>query len=333
MMRRVLRAVARRWPRGARPLVLMYHRVARTETDPWGLAVSPERFAEQVDFLARRRSVLPLPEFAARLSAGSLPRDAVAITFDDGYVDNLRNAEPILARAGLPATLFVVSGMVGHPGRFWWDELDAMILRRDQPLDAPFRLGDRTWHLQLPARGPSDRPGNAWRAWTRCRTQRQAAFLDLWTALRPLPAPERAAAMDRLRRIAPPAGDPDADRAMRPEELQALASRGTVSIGAHTINHPLLPGLQPQERRREIRDSRSALEALLGGRIAGFCYPYGAVDRPTRDAVAEAGFDWACAISPLDARGGRDVFAIPRLSVVDGGATALARQMARAEWS
>ena len=119
--------LARRAVRGLlatrpRPAILMYHRVLRAEAgapggDPWGMAVSSRRFAEHVDFLARRRTVLGLADFVDAYVGGRLPNDAVAISFDDGYLDNILNAEPILAAAGLPATLFVISGAVGRPVR------------------------------------------------------------------------------------------------------------------------------------------------------------------------------------------------------------------------
>ena len=107
-------------------VVLLYHRVAELAQDPWGLAVSPARFAEQLEALVMRFSPLPLGELAARMNAGDLPPRSVALTFDDGYRDNLDAAEPLLARHGVPATIFVVSWYVGAGREFWWDELEEL---------------------------------------------------------------------------------------------------------------------------------------------------------------------------------------------------------------
>jgi peptidoglycan/xylan/chitin deacetylase (PgdA/CDA1 family) len=107
-------------------VVLLYHRVAEVAHDPWGLAVAPARFAEQLEALAKRFSPVPLRELAARMDAGGLPPRSVALTFDDGYRDNLEAAEPLLARYGVPATIFVVSWYVGAGREFWWDELEAL---------------------------------------------------------------------------------------------------------------------------------------------------------------------------------------------------------------
>ena len=81
-------------PRRPRPVILMYHRIAEALIDPWDLAVSPDRFAEQLDCLRRSRHPLRLSEFIARLRDGTLPDDAVAVTFDDGYADNFLAAKP-----------------------------------------------------------------------------------------------------------------------------------------------------------------------------------------------------------------------------------------------
>ena len=122
-------------------VVLLYHRVAEVVHDPWGLAVAPARFAEQLEALAMRFSPLPLGELAARMDAGDLPPRSVALTFDDGYRDNLETAEPLLARYGVRATIFVVSWYVGSGREFWWDELEA--------LSEPERLRELHAELQV----------------------------------------------------------------------------------------------------------------------------------------------------------------------------------------
>jgi peptidoglycan/xylan/chitin deacetylase (PgdA/CDA1 family) len=122
---RIRRDIERR--RQARPgdaVVLAYHRLATLESDRWRLAVSPERFAEHVEVIHERFQPCSLGELAAALERGTTLRRAVAITFDDGYRDNLLAAKPILERHGVPATVFVVTGYTGTSGAFWWDGLE-----------------------------------------------------------------------------------------------------------------------------------------------------------------------------------------------------------------
>ena len=120
---------ARAWlPLPPRPAILMYHRIARESFDPWGLAVEPARFAAQLEWLARRRSVLPLGEFARVHRAGRLKGNAVALTFDDGYASSLKAAVPLLERLGLSATVFLPAELIERGREFWWDELARIVL-------------------------------------------------------------------------------------------------------------------------------------------------------------------------------------------------------------
>ncbi|MFL5455358.1 MAG: polysaccharide deacetylase family protein [Myxococcales bacterium] len=102
--------------------ILLYHHVgpARPGTHPW-LTVAPERFQTQMNWLLRRRyRVIDVEQMVAWAHGGRrLPERAVAITFDDGYLDLAEHAFPVLASAGFPATVFVVTEELG--GRNTWD--------------------------------------------------------------------------------------------------------------------------------------------------------------------------------------------------------------------
>src|SRR5579872_376216 len=117
--RRALRSVRiRTLPPKPMPLVLLYHRIAVTPFDPWGLAVSPRHFEEHLDVLRRTRRPIPLTDFIRRFKSGTLPNNAVAVTFDDGYVDNLTEGKPRLAAADVPATIFLATGYLGQTSEF-----------------------------------------------------------------------------------------------------------------------------------------------------------------------------------------------------------------------
>ncbi len=121
LFQRVRRRVLSAQPR---PAILMYHRIGTPAVDPWGLAVSPKHFDEQLAVLCRTRVVLSLPDLVSRLERGTLPANAAAVTFDDGYADNLSEASPRLLEAGVPATLFVATGFLDRtyqvPGGTSW---------------------------------------------------------------------------------------------------------------------------------------------------------------------------------------------------------------------
>src|SRR5258708_34411928 len=88
------------------PVILMYHRVVFARHDPWGLAVDPERFEEQIAYAKQHRTPMSMEELVDRLRSKTLPANAVADTFNDGYCANLVNAKTDLTRRGDPSSLF-----------------------------------------------------------------------------------------------------------------------------------------------------------------------------------------------------------------------------------
>jgi peptidoglycan/xylan/chitin deacetylase (PgdA/CDA1 family) len=125
MWRRLRRSIVPQ--RGA--IILCYHRIADLPQSPRRLWVSPHRFAEQLEVLTRNFVPLSLAELIKRLQEGKVPEKSVVITFDDGYADNFWNARPLLERFGVPATVFVTTGLVGTEREFYWDELEWLLLR------------------------------------------------------------------------------------------------------------------------------------------------------------------------------------------------------------
>ena len=118
-------------PRKPSAAVVLYHRVAVAPHDHHALAVSPEAFRSQVQHLCQSWRVLPLRTLAAAAASGDLPERGIALTFDDGYVDNLEIAAPILAELGVPATFYLTTELPGTRRRFWWDVLEEMLLWSD----------------------------------------------------------------------------------------------------------------------------------------------------------------------------------------------------------
>jgi len=190
--------------RGSPGVVLMYHRVASDLVDPWRLCVSPANFAAQLEVLAARYRVMTLRELVAtRGSDGERP--GVAITFDDGYADNLHAAAPLLVGQGLPATFFLTSGTLGSDREFWWDELDQLLLR---PVALPARLvlqqGDELRTIETgSAAAPLQDPQSAVTAcmpWEAATGTRVGLYYSVWESLRALDDMARRAALDDLGR-------------------------------------------------------------------------------------------------------------------------------------
>lgn len=91
--------------------VLVYHTINEVAGEPdCPEMITPARFEQQLDWLSRRRQVVPLIDTLSNQSR------LVALTFDDGYRDNLTTALPLLEKYSLPATVFVVAGFINRDG-------------------------------------------------------------------------------------------------------------------------------------------------------------------------------------------------------------------------
>lgn len=309
-----------------RAAILLYHRVAELDVDPWGLAVAPAHIAEHLEVVARCAAVLTLPELVSRLTNHTLPRRAIVITFDDGYADNLVEAKPALERAGMPATIFITTGAIDAVREFWWDQLEAILLT-EGPLPESLHLDvdgqARRWSLDGAASYTAEhsRAHRHWRAWEPPPTPRHALFVELWRLLQMLHDEPRRALLDRL---AAWAGRGRAMRASRTTlsrgELVELTRGGLIAAGAHTMTHSRLSALSEPEQRAELVGSRERLQEILGVPVTTMSYPFGGPEDYTPATVAiarEAGFACACATTAGTARSPATLFELPRFFVPD----------------
>lgn len=102
--------------------ILLYHRIATSNNDPYQLCVSPENFRKQIKHLKENFRVIPLVQLVQEIKAKKIKNNSVVITFDDGYIDNLDNALPILEEFKIPATIFLTAGHIVKNEPFFWDE-------------------------------------------------------------------------------------------------------------------------------------------------------------------------------------------------------------------
>src|SRR5262249_43940054 len=154
------------------------------------------------------------------LMAGTLPADAVALTFDDGYVDNLVAGKPRLAAADVPATVFLATGYSDRALGFWWDELARLILFGTSPRSFYLVVRGKSLHFDLGTEAPACENG-IMRAVPLAR--RRAALTTIGQAIRPLADDERELIMVELRSIFAGCNYyARSDRAMSGEEVRAL---------------------------------------------------------------------------------------------------------------
>jgi peptidoglycan/xylan/chitin deacetylase (PgdA/CDA1 family) len=284
-------------PNGA--IILMYHSVPHGDTaefvDPPN-RISVPLFERQMAFLAARRHVVPLSVLVEDIASGRSPAaGTVCITFDDGYVDNLTVAAPILAKYDLPATIYLATGYVERGETQWADVLhclfqyrtrDALLLSGFMPRAADLsrsnerRAARRAMHRLLLEAGT---------------TERHDLLVEMERQLRPSRRPPRLS--------------------MTWKEARELLRRNPrLEIGGHTRDHVDLRKCDPETARQQITGCWHDVRRELGVEPAHFSFPYERWSAQVRDMVIGSG--WRSAVGAgTGYRIGADSdrFAMPRV--------------------
>lgn len=256
----------------ANSLVLMYHRIGEEAWDPDGVFVSPAVFEQQLQLLTRYFRVQPLDLLINSWNRGKMIKNSVALTFDDGYLDNFSVALPLLQRYGVPATFFLTN----PDPPFWWDEL-----RR--------RLSSLEEKEQLCVL--ADRWGMEWEPGISAAQIRTKLYHAMAAHLK---TSSPGAIPDVLNMIGGVGSSASLTSLVRDEELARLTATSGMDIGAHTVTHPFLPGLSPERVREELARNKRFLEEKTNRPITLLAYPYGGYDATTIQEAKAAGFKGAC---------------------------------------
>jgi peptidoglycan/xylan/chitin deacetylase (PgdA/CDA1 family) len=291
----VLRWLVSLWPRpgadGTASLVILrHHRVhAPGERPLYRLGVGEDLLRAQLELLERRGlAPVTVSEGLARLASG-VPRRTVALSFDDGYADNVHRALPLLEAAGARATFFLTAGLIEERRAPWWDEL-AHLLGRTRV--RRFEHGGRTHELADEA-------------------DRVRALRALLPALRTAPVAQRAQLAGLAVRLG--VADPAPCELATWQECAALRAAG-MEVGAHTLTHPFLSTLPAAEQAGEIGGSFELIERRLGVRPRGLAYPGGDHDAASLEAAQAAGAAWA-----VTTRAGENAADTPALELLRRG--------------
>lgn len=291
-------------------VVLLYHRIAFEPPDPNGLQVRPEHFAAQLTWLRERADLVPLDEIDR--PTGSRPR--VVVTIDDGYVDNLMTAKPILERFGVPATVFVTSGLVGSRRGFWQDRLIDLLLRGEPASE----------HIEV------EIGGRVLRAHIGSPAGRERTHRFLHQRLRRRPPAERDRVLAELEhQVGRPSSVPASSLPLSADELRRLVDGRLVTLGAHTVHHAMLSALDEREQEVEMAQSVMDLRAVVGTPVESFAYPFGRTGEFDAKSVqiARRLFVRALTSEPGVAAADADPHLIPRVYVGDWEIDQFARRV------
>jgi len=264
---------------GSRPglAVLVYHRVLRPDDWPYDrdvIEATPEQFDEQVRMLKKRHDVAGPEEMVDLiLHPKKIKRLRVAITFDDGYLDNYTFAFPILKAHGLAASFFVPTEFVGTRQLPWWDRIAYAVRTTTR---AVLKLAyPKPTTISVDRRNPFLAIRGVLRAFKREENVVLSKFLE---------------GVEEACGVALPTEAPD--RQFLSWSEAAEMQRAGMAIGSHTHSHRILGHLSPDEQRKECEESRAIL-AEHDLKADCLAYPVGnplSFSSTTQACVKDAGY-------------------------------------------
>lgn len=238
----------------------MYHAVVEEPLAvPDWCFIPVQTFRRQMVYLQKYFRVLSLREAVKELVTDSIRRPTIALTFDDGYQNNHDVVLPILRDLGLPATVFLVTDLIGSDDTLWFCRLNqAFTLTRCRNL---------SWR------------GHEFPLCTREERGKTSALLQNF--LKGLPHDEMlACAREIFLHLGSDPQEPidrgSPYRMLDFQAIQTMAQSGLIDFGAHTSSHMILSRAPNQERlQAEIRNSIRETARLVGAPCRAFAYPNG----------------------------------------------------------
>ncbi|WP_244065225.1 polysaccharide deacetylase family protein [Bradyrhizobium sp. Ce-3] len=227
-------------------------------------------------------------------------RRFACLTFDGASKDIVTHAWPVLARHGVPFTLYLPTAFPDGVGVAWWLVLEDIIGRESR---ISLVIDGRERHFAVSSL--SDK-------------YELFDFLSGW--LRKLPPPELSYAVNDLgRRYSADAAQISRSASLDWADLAKLAADPNVTFGSATVNYPALSSLKDAGAQREMAMGRAVAESALRQQVRHFAYPFGDRDafaRPHVVMAEEAGF--ASAVSTIsgivEAQGRTNLHALPRIA-------------------
>jgi sugar transferase (PEP-CTERM/EpsH1 system associated) len=244
------------------------------------MMVTEGQFESLLDMIRRNYHPVSLSGAAQQIREGRKFRaGTVAITFDDGYLDVYQYAYPLLKAYGIPATLFLTTGVIGDECKYlWWDEVDYFWRTNGltmPELDESFSAELRT-AVQRMARLPNT------------TTPRIEALIR--ATLLGISVDERKRFIEKLRSVIPVG-------ASRPQLMlsweHVCEMSGLIEISNHTVSHRLLDELDAQEIQQEISAAKEQIERATGHECRGLAYPGGVYTPRVVGIARECGVEYA----------------------------------------
>jgi len=252
--------------------------------------ITPLHFEKEIKYLSKNHTILRLEDLMeAIIKKRNLPYRSVVITFDDGYRNFYTNAYPILKKYQIPAALFLPAGLINTEKMLWWDEVNYLILNHCSetihysPDLCPLSLQQKLGKIKLD-----------------CLNNRRKAAEILIEELKGIPNKKKELILKDLKvknRLDKQKNILNKNYLLMTWDQVREVSKNGISIGSHSLTHPILINLEPDEIIKEIKDSKNIIEKEIGKTVNLFCYPNGKrgfFNSFTKEILKKSGFLCAC---------------------------------------
>lgn len=258
--------------------ILMYHRVSENSNLDNENSVHPKDFEKQIKYISEKYNVISfnyLSDFLER-KITHLPKNAVIVTFDDGYKDCYLNAFPILKKYKVPATFFIATDYINSNNLFWWDKVSlALNITRKDSIFIP-EIG--TFFLK-----------NA--------KQRNIAKNEILKKLKSFNEKDKEKIVDNILHLLKIELNTEIsnDLFLNVNEITEMSNNG-MEFGCHTCSHPILTRISKSQAEYEIIQSKFILQDYIKKEINCFAYPSGTINdfnEDIKDLLKNSGFKLA----------------------------------------
>lgn len=273
--------------------ILMFHDLGETkEFGPQKYSVSESHFERVIENYAESHEFVRLEEISKWLKGKrDLPDNAVAVTFDDGYLSTKRKALPILEEKNIPATVYVPSEHLDI--NYSFDFKLVSLLTKSESIE--FSYKGKEYYFKLES-----------------FEDRVKTYEQLRGLMKNLSVKERETLLSKLG-----AQTADSGSLMDVEDLKELDDHDLISIGAHSTDHRDLAEIEKSKARKSIINSKKELEEILDHEVSSFSFPFGSRNNKLVEFVRSAGFSNSVVTEGryVSERNWENVYEIPR---VDG---------------
>jgi peptidoglycan/xylan/chitin deacetylase (PgdA/CDA1 family) len=270
-------------------IILLYHRIVDNSSKYLNKGAVVHHhindFKQEIPYFKRNFQILSMDEVVNHIKSGmGFRRPSIAITFDDGYLDNYTLAYPVLKKHGVPATLYLTTSLVGTMERIWTEQIGLAFLETPKGcFNFSALIGDETVPIKT-------------------KEEKEKANSKVSEALKLRPDDERRELIQQLFEklgVNEESGRHFWERMMLNwDEIQEMRKDG-ITIGSHSHTHPILSRMPIQKAKDEILNSKRIAEKNVDVEVKHFSFPNGREEdfsEELRDYCREIGFESICSV-------------------------------------